>query len=235
MNKTILLIIGGVAVVGIAAIMLWLNASENKSGVQDRPSAVTPGPQEEIEERRTLSDFLFGSAMTEGMKCEVTAPVGESLLTVTTYIAGERVAVHYYLDPPIQGQDNLHMVADRQYGYVWGDSYLGNNMKGMKIDLTQQAEESDDDYAEQAPIDYDMPLDHCEPWQPDGKTFELPDGLEFQTMEEMFGGINLGEIEPDSDASLNGNGEAMMNDPCDTCEMLPADQQAQCLEALGCN
>ena len=57
------------------------------------------------------------------------------------YISGKRMRLNYDMKNPVPGagetQKNLYMVSDGEYGYVWGDSFLGGMMQGIKIKMDE--------------------------------------------------------------------------------------------------
>lgn len=174
----------------------------------------------------TLGDFFSGK-MGNNLVCEATYKVADdNELKTIMYISGERIRLNYDMKVPVPGaggetQKNLYMVSDGEYGYVWGDSFLGEMMQGFKIKMDEMGS------GQEAPagtemIDYEMPVTHCKPWIVDEKMFEIPEGVEFidpgnMTIEDM---IPAGSGNMDIDCSL--------------CNQLPADQIADCLSSLGC-
>jgi len=228
MNKTTIFIIAGVAVLGVAAAYVFLKPGTNPEKYRQEQNQKRTEIRQDFEEKRSLSDYLFGPASSPGLKCEQVVPIADqSVLTVTAYIAGERVAVHYDMDPPVQGQSNMHIVTDREYAYMWGDAYLANGTKGLKIELGENEKPEE---LENSPVDFDTPLDHCTPWEPDVDTFTIPTAIEFQTMAEMMGGMDV-NIDFNEDG---GNEEEDTEDPCELCAMLHPSQQPECEQALGC-
>ncbi|MFH1047488.1 MAG: hypothetical protein V1738_04250 [Patescibacteria group bacterium] len=233
MNKTNLIIIISVLAVGVLGAMIYFLSTPKglvpTNGRQDAKIDV-------LEEQHTLSDYLFGGALSTGLKCEYTVPISEQgTFNVSTYIDGGRVAVSYAMIPPLPGQGDMHMVSDTKFAYTWGDAYKANGMKGFKIDLS---EEPDEQTESNSPIDYDEPLDNCVPWQPNDEVFMVPADMEFQTFDEMMGGMQFdlsGSADTTEGISGSAETDADAADPCAVCDMLAADQKTSCLQAMGCN
>lgn len=179
-------------------------------------------PQEGI-----LRDFLSGKMGTD-LVCEATYKVGENNeIKTIMYISGKRIRLDYNMKTPVAGmegktQKNLYMVSDGKYGYVWGDSTLGEMMQGFKIKMDEMDSEQTV-FQETEMIDYEMPITNCKPWVVDEKVFEIPEDIEFidpSNIEDM----TLKGIVPPGDIEID----------CSLCNQLPADQIADCLSSLGC-
>lgn len=162
----------------------------------------------------TLQDAINGK-FDQNIVCHLSYPVHESTLDTVTYINGQNIRVDYKMTPPIQGQENLHMIAKDGYGYVWGDSTLGNALSGMKFKIDSQP--PPEEVSANQPINYTMDLINCNKWDVDASLFELPKGVEFSGLPDMT-------KELDSEI-----------DPCQVCNQLPGEQVANCLKAMECN
>jgi hypothetical protein len=174
----------------------------------------------------TLGDFFSGK-MGNNLECEATYKVADdNELKTIMYISGKRIRLNYDMKIPVPGeggktQKNLYMISDGEYGYVWGDSFLGEVMQGFKIKMDKMGS------GQEAPagtemIDYEMPVTHCKPWIVDEKMFEIPDGIEFIDPNN----ITIEDMVP--------AGSGNMDIDCSLCHQLPADQIADCLSSLGC-
>ncbi len=174
-----------------------------------------------------LGDFFSGKMGTDLM-CETTYKVAEdNEIKTIMYISGKRIRLDYDMKNPVPGmggktQKNLYMVSDGEYGYVWGDSTLGEMMQGFKIKM------DDMDSEQEAPagtemIDYEMPITNCEPWIVDEKMFEIPEGIEFINTDDLED-MTIEDIAPSGSVGID----------CSLCHQLPAGEVADCLSSLGC-
>lgn len=209
MEKNI--IYGAIAIIAVAGIVTVM--SMNKT------SDITT-------EGMTLNDFISGK-VGNNVSCEFTHEVGENnSITVKTYISGSKVRVDYDMKNPVPGmgeeQKNMHIVSDGEYGYVWGDSFLGSMMQGMKYKMVDVEEEGGS--APTDMIDYDMPVINCSPWMPDQSMFEIPGDIEFMDMDNMQ---QMMEEQIQSQMNIQMD--------CSMCDQVPTEEKDSCLAALGCN
>ena len=202
----------------------------HSDGDVNNSSSYDPDDNDEsnkLTQEGNLRDFFSGKMGTD-LVCEATYKVGEdNEIKTIMYISGKRIRLNYDMKNPVPGiagetQKNLYMVSDGEYGYVWGDSFLGEMMQGIKIKMDEM------DSGQEAPagtemIDYEMPITHCKPWIVDEKMFEIPEGIDF--------------IDPDSLEDITIKDLGLPDDveiDCSLCNSLPADQVADCLSSLGC-
>lgn len=176
----------------------------------------------------TLRD-LFSGEMGNDLKCESFYDVADNTMKVTMYISLEHgMRMDYELENPEQGmagqmQTDLHMVSDKEYGYVWGDSTLGGLMQGFKIKMDDMDSEQED-IAGTEMIDFNMPLTHCEKWTVDEKIFEIPSEIEF-TDPDSIEDMTIKDMDLPEGMDVN----------CSICNQLPGSEAADCLTSLGCN
>ena len=180
-----------------------------------------------LTQKGTLEDFFSGKMGTD-LVCEATYEVGtDNEIKTIMYISGKKIRLNYDMKNPVPGmagktQKNLHLVSDGEYGYVWGDSTLGETMQGFKIKMDDMNSEKITPTVTEI-IDYTMPITNCKPWIVDEKMFEIPEGIEFvdpDNMEDM----TIEDLAPAGSAGIN----------CSLCDQLPEDQVAECLSVLGC-
>ncbi|MCK5490921.1 MAG: hypothetical protein KAI67_03695 [Candidatus Pacebacteria bacterium] len=182
---------------------------------------------DELMQGGNLRDFFSGKMRTDLM-CEATYKIAEdNEIKTVMYISGERIRLDYDMKNPIPRmggkiQKNFYIVSDGEYGYVWGDSTLGEMMQGFKIKM------DDMDSEQEAPtgtemIDYEMPVTNCKPWIVDEKMFEIPEGIEFINPDDLED-MTIEDIVPSESIGIE----------CSLCHQLPEDQVADCLSSLGC-
>lgn len=175
---------------------------------------------------------LFSGEMGNDLMCETVYKVADNEMMVTMYISLKYgMRLDYELKNPEPGmmgeaQTDLHMISDKEYGYVWGNSTLGGMMQGFKIKMDDM---NNTDLEQEAPagtemIDFEMPVTNCKPWIVDEKMFEIPEGIEFidpENLEDM----TIEDLILDESVEIN----------CSLCHQLPAGEVAGCLSSLGCN
>lgn len=225
------LVIGGVIIV--AVILVSVLAGGQPEGQSDDVSVVTGGEGTVTE---TFANIFYGGLSTD-MKCHLTQAIGDmGELNVDTYVSGSSLRVDYEMTGEFAGpngdQNNLHIVSDGEYAYVWGDSFVGSVMNGMKYKVDAEDMESGE-LSENIPISPEMPLD-CEPWIPNQSLFEVPDDISFMDlddtdsiMEAMMQDAGI-EVEAEDEPIATGA------PGCDICETLTDEMKTSCLESLGC-
>lgn len=122
---------------------------------------------------------------------------------------------------------NSHMIIKGDDMYIWMDG-AEDGFKAS-ISASQDAAESimsatgnSDTVDINEEVDYE-----CHGWAVDNSKFNLPADVEFQDFSAMMEGF--GEM------MMEENGSGDLSAPnCSVCDTLPADAQAQCLQALGC-
>lgn len=115
-----------------------------------------------------------------------------------------------------------HMIVDGETSYIWTDG----EKKGYKTTFTQEmkdeaqkATEEKDTPKPTGGVDLDQMVDYnCKPWGADGSYFQLPEDVEFLSLEDMM-------------KSVTGQ----MGAQCSICDQLTGDQKTQCLTSLNCN
>ena len=200
----------------------------HSDGNVDNPDSYN---QEDDDEYNTqggnLGDFFSGKMGTDLM-CKTTYKIaGDNEIKTIMYISGKRIRLDYDMKNPVPGmggktQKNLYMVSDGEYGYVWGDSTLGEMMQGFKIKIDEMDSEQEAPAGTEM-IDYEMPITDCEPWIVDEKMFEIPEGIEFIDPDSLEN-MTIEDIVPSESIGID----------CSLCHQLPADQVADCLSSLGC-
>ncbi len=228
------LIIGGALVVVLGAIAGFPSmkkSTENQYPTQDEDAVYVS------EEGKTLDD-LISRKLGKNVYCRLDQemPLGGSL-TVETYLAGDKLRLDYTMTKEISGQKDLHIISDGNYSYLWGKSFFGEKLRGMKIPVSSDApggkKQSREDILEQySVIDTETPL-NCKKWKVDSKKFSLPEGIIFDDVETAQG-LFMGQVEEGSEAGV-GSLPGMGQDPCSMCEQLPSSAVAECKANLNCS
>ena len=191
----------------VSLVFTACGSTDLENAVDDAESAMEDFHENISYTDTVLMDFMNGDVEDANIVCYFSSPVAESELKVTTYIAGERMRVEYKLTPPIQGQDDLYIVTDGEYMYMWGNSFLGNVGNGFKVAIGSGDTDESNDGMPQF-LDYSMPMADCVTWEPDDSYLAVPDDIEFIDMYSLV--------------------------DCSLCDMLPPVEKQSCLEDLGC-
>lgn len=203
----------------------------HSDGNTDNSDSYNPEDNDEnnqLTQEGNLRDFFSGKMGTD-LVCEATYKIAEdNELKTIMYISGKRIRLNYNMKDSVPGaggetQKNLYMVSDGEYGYVWGDSFIGNMMQGFKIKMDDIDSEQEAP-AETEMIDFETPITNCQPWIVDEKMFEIPEGINFIDPEN----ITEEEIIKDMVPSEITTGA------CSACYQLPSGEVAGCLSSLGC-
>ncbi len=213
MNKNLLIGIGAVVLIGIAAFLV--NSSQ-KSSLQEALTEVSQ-PQEEASGLGKISGTLK-DLLVRGTPMECTYAYAVEGLTTsgTLYLSGKKVRGNFETTQGDGQPIESGMVQDGEYVYIWSSQQpQGTKMKITDADLDETgseglAEEYDPMSFEEMNIDYS-----CKAWREDASFFAPPAEIEF---------LDLGQ-------KMEEIGEAQ----CDVCDSLPEGEgKEQCLESLGC-
>ena len=121
MNKNLFV---GVSVAAVLIVLLLI-LSGNKPHIGDGNNEITGSENQGnarsqetgiVTEGKTLKDLMSGD-LDENVRCEFSHVVSDdNRLDGVTYISGKKVRVDYKLAVPEQGQKDLHMISDGEYG-----------------------------------------------------------------------------------------------------------------------
>jgi len=224
------------------------NAPENQKVEQeidydDLEDIKDEKPKPKLKTKGTLEDFTSGKLGTN-ISCYFIHDVGKSdKLEVITYISGNKIRADYYLVSESMGWrnagsslSNMHIIHDGTYAFIWGDSFLGEMMQGMKYKLNYNSEgEIEKPNSEMTPemLDYKLPAVDCRPWTPDNSVFAIPGEISFMNIDEP-GDLNglLEETIEGGDIDIEDLLEKDPDDPCIGCGFMPDSMKADCY--AGC-
>lgn len=224
MNKNLIIGLAVIAVLLILALAFG-EGKKKPGGIVDESGFAGHQGSEQTKQAgidvagKTMRDLIEGK-LGENVKCEFSQVIAEgNRLDGVTYIAGKKLRSDYKLAVPEQGQKDLHMISDGEYGYVWGDSFIGQAMQGskFKINAGSGTTGNDADANAQSP-DYDTPLVKCEAWDPEASLFDIPDDVNFADLEAL---------QQSATQSMGGQNCAM-------CDSLPEEQKIACRKSLDC-
>lgn len=129
-----------------------------------------------------LMDLVNGNVGDVNLVCENSVQVLDSELVAVMYFSKGKLRTEYKINPPIQGQSDLYLISDGEYMYMWGDSFLGQQMSGFKMRVTGDSVTQEEMYSF---VDYDMPVVNCTEWTPVDSYFEIPADVPFMDLNEL--------------------------------------------------
>jgi hypothetical protein len=223
MNKTILYVVGGVVVVGGAAVFVM---NKPAGPVAPGGDANTPTPSAQMSMRELLG-------MSGPQRCTFTNNVQDPESSGVVYVAGGKMRGDF--TSVAAGQTiQSHMIVDGETSYMWSDAMP----QGMKMAFADVGAQSGQGSGQS--VDVNEKVDYsCSGWTADANMFALPAGVEFSDLGVLLppGGMpqldgKPGTIDPSGGIMPAGEVGAMQ---CAACNQVPeGDERMQCLEALGC-
>jgi hypothetical protein len=219
MNKTVLMAGVGVGAIIILGLGGFFFLNKNKS---NSPEQVT---QESEAETQMAGAQSFKDLMKLSSSQTCTFQDTETGSNGTVYGGSGKVRGDFTTQA--NGQTvGSHVISDGQTVYVWTDGQT----QGMKMSLAS-IESMTPDTTNKNSVDFDKKVDYdCDSWSVDFSKFELPSGVEFQSMDEMMQ-ESMGQPKLSPAATSSGSSTAPN---CSACDNVPAAAQAQCRQAMGC-
>ena len=212
MNKTLVIAMVLLALLsagGLGAFLVLSNRSQT-------PSTITQ--QEGSTEGKSIKDLL---TMQGSQECSFSDEAGNSGMV---YTANGKMRGDFTSAGP-QGSINSHMVTDAQTARLWKDGQAQGfmmNITGLTDSATNQQGQVDINKA----INFD-----CNAWSADNSKFVIPTNIEFTDLSSFAATVS-------STPEAGSSGTPVMDTKslqCAACNSLPADSQAPCKAALGCN
>lgn len=173
-KKTILLVIIGILLVG-AAVYFFL--------IKNDSSPLLPGnTEEETSFTGSMKDLLLGG---KAQKCTYMGEDGEG----TVYVASDSRVRADFTSTVDEETRVMHTIVDKDTSYIWTDG----EATGIKvtIDTSKPSEgpEEDSNSEEQSAESNGINAKNnykCGLWLVDASKFDLPEGVQFQSMEDLF-------------------------------------------------
>lgn len=217
MNKTVLMAVVGVVLLVILGGAGFFFLNKNKSNSSQQMTQESEA-ETEMAEARSFKDLM---SLTSSQQC--TFQDTETGSNGTVYGGNRKVRGDFTTNA--NGQTvGSHVISDGQTVYVWTDGQTqGFKMSIAKIEsMTPDTTQNSVDFNKK--VDYD-----CDSWSVDSSKFELPSGIQFQSIDEMMQGIDKTNMSPAPSSS--GSPKATN---CSVCDSVPPASQAQCRQAMGC-
>jgi hypothetical protein len=193
---------------------------------------------------------LFDGDLGNNIHCEMTQRIGtDGTISVQTYVSDDDIRVDYHMEGVFVGengeQKTLHMLSDGEYAHVWGDSFVGDVMRGMKYRLVNdveivEGEDGEFDFSEgeamtnSEVMDTFLPIDDaavldCKEWNVDVSVFSLPEDVEFADLDNLDSFMMNDTSMLTDDQEENG-----VTSSCDACDALDGEMKETCLEMFEC-
>lgn len=220
MNKKILIIIGVVVVFGLVIYFAMMQKTAPNSDQVSNDTSLAD--DSDMSGEQSLRSLMMGK---QAVKCQV---VIENM-TNDFYIADNNMRSDF--GTMVDGKlTKGHMIVKGDASYTW----IEGEEQGFKVVITEEdmaVNNTDEDVNQN--VDFDEKMNYsCQPWKKDASYFELPNGVDFSDLSSL-----VPSTPPDPVMSQDNAGtEGSMNDSqCSACDSIPAENQAQCRAALGCN
>lgn len=215
MNKTVLLVIGALIIVG-AGYFLVMNPSSQSIGTTQNAQPGTPTDN-------AMKTGSFADIVAMGsVQCQVTNNTDPKVrMSGTVYVASGKMRGDFGGTTPA-GAMEMHMISDGQTMYTWNSMMKG----GMKMAVTKpDAGATNPTEAGENPYNQQVSYS-CAPWSADASKFIVPTDITFSDFSAM---------KPASAApSTNASGVIKTGLPnCSICDQAGTGRD-QCRAALGC-
>jgi hypothetical protein len=227
-NKNILLAIGAVLVLALAAVGGYLFLQSNQPTATN-PTSNTSDVNSESDSETLSMSMLDLIRLGQNYQCNyTTADETGNQTTGTIFVAGQgqKMQGDFTVSLADQAPMTSHLIHDGEYNYIWSDGQA-QGIK-MKIDpenealFPEQGEESENQIDETTPVDFD-----CRRWNVDESKFVPPATVTFVNFSAQLEGFMA--------PSATGNDSSSAQDKCGVCDQVPAGAaRDQCLQAMGC-
>ncbi len=171
---------------------ILLSACTAKTPIQDNLAEGDNSPETEQSQSTSMRELL---AMGKSQKCTVSSSTTDDDGTKTEstgviYISGDKIAQEVIVTSTDKDMPKIEMsmVSDGSYMYTWNTQ---EKNQGMKMKITETANESDEDNTSQSgAVDMDDELNvKCSPWIADNSKFSVPKDVQFTDLSEMMKNI----------------------------------------------
>lgn len=171
---------------------ILLSACTSKTPIQDNQAEDNTSPDTEQSQTTSMRELM---ALGKSQKCTVSSSTTDDDGTKTEstgvmYFAGGKIAQEVVVTSTDKEMPRIEMsmVSDGSYMYTWNTQ---EKNQGMKMKITETANESDGDNTSQAgAVDMDDKLNvKCSPWIADNSKFSVPNDVQFTDLSEMMKNI----------------------------------------------
>lgn len=171
---------------------ILLSACTAKTPIQDNQAEDNTSPDTEQSQTTSMRELM---ALGKSQKCTVSSSTTDDDGTKTEstgvmYFAGGKIAQEVVVTSTDKEMPRIEMsmVSDGSYMYTWNTQ---EKNQGMKMKITETANESDEDNTPQSgAVDMDDKLNvKCSPWIADNSKFSVPNDVQFTDLSEMMKNI----------------------------------------------
>lgn len=225
-KKLLLGIFLALLVAGGAGVYLFMGRSSG--GLSPESSTAQKGQTAPLAEKKSLKDLL---GLGTSQKCTFTDTVSGSSGTV--YVSGNQSRADFVYKLPDATEQISHLITSEDEMYMWTEG----ETTGFKAKLSEYEqedsgapEETEDVEGPSEALNINQQVDYdCQGWTADSAVFALPVGVTFNDLSELmqFNAPEAGETGVLEDSETPAAA-------CSACDSLPAEAQAQCLQALNC-
>ena len=210
MNKTILLIVGGIVIVGVG-VFAFTQFSLPVGDVEIGGDT--------LEDFTGSLDDLFG--LGRNLTCTFERADEFGTMTGTVYVAGENVRADFNVVRPSGEEFDTHTITDDNWIYTWGMGPFGELGTKIRVSNVDDVEQTGEQQGGTPNLDEEVSY-KCSSWSVDGGMFNPPSDVEFQDLTASVQQIqNQAQDIPQVDCSL--------------CDSVPAGEaREQCRQSLGC-
>lgn len=223
MNKKILIIVGVIVVLGLGIYFAMgkKNTSDQATGnINNRLADDT-----NMAPTQSLKDLILGS---KALKCNYKDDTTES----TFYVADKKMRSDASMTIDGKVLQNHTIMIDNT-SYVWNEG----DKTGFKMAIpaeNSEASTNSNTTGKNTEVDLNKKANYnCSNWSKDEAMFEVPGSVEFKDLSSLIPASPkmpaLNETNPDQE------NKSLKDNKCAACDSVPADAQAQCKQALGCN
>lgn len=213
MNKTLILAIGGVAVIG-GGIFAFMQLGGVDVG--NNEEAMTENDEMDGGFAGSIKDLMVAG---RSVTCTFERDDEMGHMNGTVYVSGENMRGNFSIAQGSGERFDTSVIQDGEYGYTWGTSPFGEIATKIKLAVAEADSSDSSDGAPDLDEDFDY---HCHSWNADNSMFVPPSDVDFQD-------LSAGMMQ------ANDVMNSVDNAQCGACDQAPEGAREQCRQALGCN
>lgn len=226
-------IIIGIAVIALLGLGYWGYKYMNSNSASGAgPNGKKMAQQNPVSGKMSIKDLMnLGTTQT----CTFTSKTPEGTTSGASYISGQKVRTDFTTTDPAGKSTEGHIIMDGSYMYSWSNESEPGFKMQITEDLANTIEESKESISEyQQAYNPDEKIDYnCSSWSMDVGQFTPPANVTFTDFSEQLKMMQEG-IKEQSVESVESEESTGTANQCSTCDSVPAEAQAACKQALGC-